>query len=262
MKAKLIGLSVSINETLKKYAAFVMVGLLSAAGANASVIIYDNFDYPDGSLVPNGGWATHSGTPGDLLVSDGKAVVQHGVPSEDANKAFAAALGSIYFGIDFSVSAPSPIPGTDNEYFAHFSDGGTFNFRGRLDVVPASGGGDFSVGIATSAGTADATWAADLTYGTTYRAIVKFDQDANQAQLWINAALESDTSILGADDADPGLSMTAFCLRQSDSDLNETVRVDGLVVGTTFSDVVTAVPEPSSLMLLSLGGLVLILRRR
>jgi hypothetical protein len=248
---------------MKKSAAFTMVALIFTAGANATVLTFDNFDYPDGSLVPNGGWVSHSGTAGDLLVSSGKAVVQHGVPSEDANKPFGPVSGAVYFGIDFSVDdLGGPYTGTDNEYFAHFSDGGTFNFSGRLDVVPPTGAGDFSVGIASTGSTADATWATDLTFGTTYRAIVRYDQDSNQAQLWINAALPTDTSILGADLADPGLAATAFALRQSDSSPNETIRVDGLVVGTTFADVVTAVPEPGTLALLAFGGVSLLRRRR
>ena len=94
------------------------------------------------------------------------------------------------------------------------------------------------MGIATTAGTADATWATDLTFGTTYRAVVRYDQDANIAELWIDAVLETDTSILGADETDPGDAVDSFALRQSDSNLNETVYVDNLCVGTTFADVV------------------------
>ncbi len=233
-----------------------------AVGANASVLSFDNFNYGDGSLVPNGGWINHSGTAGDLLVSAGQAVVEHGAPSEDAHKMWAATGGAIYYGIDFSVDDLGvPYSGTDNEYFAHFMGDGTFNFRGKLDIVAPTGGGDFTVGIGTLSSTADATWATDLTYGVTYRAIVKFDQDANQAELWIDALLESDTSILGADETDPGDPMDSFGLRQSDSSENETIRVDGLAVGTTFADVVTAVPEPATLGLL-LVGVALLPRRR
>ena len=178
-----------------KVAVTASMALVLAVGtADASIVAFDNFDYPDGSLVPNGGWANHSGTAGDLLVASGQAVVQHGVPSEDANKSFATGTGNIYYGIDFSVDDLSaPFSGTDFEYFAHFSDGGSFNFRARLDVQAPTGSGDYTVGIATNNSTADATWGADLTYGTTYRAIVRYDQDFNLAELWIDAALETDT---------------------------------------------------------------------
>ena len=72
--------------------------------AQAALVASDNFDYADGSsLTDSANWANHSGTDGDLLVSGGQAVVQHGTPSEDANIGFASVGGTIYFGLDFSV---------------------------------------------------------------------------------------------------------------------------------------------------------------
>ncbi|RLD29742.1 MAG: hypothetical protein DRI75_02395 [Bacteroidetes bacterium] len=195
------------------------------------VIISDDFTYADGSLVGNGTWAWHSGTVGDLLVSSGQVVVQHGAPSEDANLTFTTVSGNIYFGIDFTVTSGSAIPGTDNEYFAHFKDSG-FGFRGRLDVVPGLLGGDFTVGISSSTSTAQAIWATDLTFGVTYRAVVRYDQDSGLAQLWIDPTSSGDTSISGT--ADGATVIESFALRQSDSDNNETVTVDNLVIGTTF----------------------------
>lgn len=225
--------------TLKQAVLFSAAALAFASTASAQVIRCEQFNYPDGSLVPQGTWNTHSGTAGDLLIASGQAVVQHGTPSEDANLPFAPVAGSIYYGIDFSVDdLGAPWAGTDSEYFAHFKDD-SFGFTARLDIVPPTGLGDFSVGIASTDSTADAIWATDLTYGTTYRAIARFDQDANIAELWIDASASTDTSILGTDQADPGTTITAFALRQSDSSLNETVRVDNVMVGGTFDDVLT-----------------------
>lgn len=235
---------------------------VTAGVSHADVIVFDNFDYPDGSLVGNGGWTNHSGTAGDLLVSGGQVVIQHGTPSEDAHLAFGAIGGDIFYGIDFSVGAGPPIDGTDREYFAHFGDN-AFGFAARLDVVVANTfGNDYTVGIASDDSTADATWATDLVFGVTYRAVVRYNQDNNIAQLWIDAANESDTSIMGDDQPDPGDVITRFALRQSDSDDNEQILVDGLVVGGAFNDVVSAVPEPGMLGFLSLGLVGLISRRR
>ncbi len=240
---------------------FSVVYAFGMISMNAAVIAFDNFDYADGSLVGNGGWAGHSGTAGDLLVSSGQVVVEHGSPSEDANLAFTPVAGVVYYGLDFTVDdLGAPYSGTDNEYFAHFRQG--TNFSARLDIVAPTGGGDFTVGIASDESTADTIWATDLMFGTTYRAVVSYDQDANIAELWIDATFETDTSILGEDRSDPGDSVSSFALRQSDSSENETVRVDGLVLGTTFDDVVNAIPEPSAIAFILLGMAAMAGRRR
>ena len=186
-------------------------------------------------MVGNGAWANHSGTAGDLLVSSGQALVNTVGSSEDANLPFSPVSGVIYFGIDITVNAAAPITGTDFEYFAHFKDA-AFNFAARVDIVAPTGGGDFSVGIASDESTADATWATDLTFGTTYRVVVKFDQALNISQLWVDASAEGDTSIMGEDRADPGDSIVSFGLRQSNSSGDETILVDNLIVSQTFGE--------------------------
>jgi len=228
---------------------FLLFALLIASLSFGQVIVSEDFNYPDGSLVPNGSWVNHSGNAGDLLVSSGLAVVQHGTPSEDANLPFTAISGNIYYALDFSVDdlgAPYSSAGTDYEYFVHFKEGN--NFSARLDIVPPTGSGDFSVGIASDESTADAVWATDLTFGVTYRAVVRYDQDNNIAELWIDASASTDTSILGEDRANPGDAIVEFALRQSDSDENETIRVDNVVVGETFEDVVNPVTSTETII--------------
>jgi hypothetical protein len=199
---------------------------------------YDTFTYADGSLVGNSEWETTGGNAGDLLVASGQAVVQHGTPSEDVNLPFTSVTGSLYYAFDMTVPAlAAPIGdggGTDFEYFAHFISESS-SFVAKLDIVAPTAGGDYSVGIGSTSSTADATWASDLSYDTTYRVTVKYDQDANIAQLWIDAASEGDTSILGADEADPGSTVAAFALRQSDSSDNEGILVDNLAITQTFA---------------------------
>ncbi|MDC9723448.1 MAG: T9SS type A sorting domain-containing protein, partial [Urechidicola sp.] len=192
----------------------------------------DDFSYADGSLIGNGSWANFSGTSGDLLIVSGQAIVQHGVPSEDALLPFTPVAGNIYYGIDFSVTSGGVITGGDYEYFALFKDS-SFGFGGRLDVVEGLSGGDYTVGISSTTSTAQATWGTDLTFGVTYRAVVRFDQDAGVAQLWIDASAEGDTSISGT--ADGAMAIESFALRQSDSSNNETVTVDNLTIAQTFN---------------------------
>ena len=61
-----------------------------------------------------------------------------------------------------------------------------------------------------------------------------YDQDSNIAKLWVDASTESDTSITGTDENDPGTSITQFALRQSTSSVNETIQIDNLKIGETF----------------------------
>ena len=225
---------------MKKFLLLTTSILLVASVAIAAVIISDDFSYPDGSLVGNGSWVSHSGTAGDLLVESGQAVVQHGVPSEDANLPFTPTAGSVlYFSFDFSVDdVGQPISGGDYEYFAHFKDSG-FNFRARMDIVEPSGGGDYSVGISSIGSTADATWPSDLTYGVVYHAVASYDQTNNIAKLWIDPSSSASPFISGNDEADPGTAIESFALRQSDSSDNETVRVDNLVIEEDLFPVAT-----------------------
>ena len=220
---------------MKKH--YYLLFTILIASLSFGQIASDDFTYSDGSLVGNGAWVTHSGTAGDLLVSSGQVVVQHGTPSEDANLPFTPVSGVLYFGIDFTVDSSSDIPGSDNEYFAHFKDSGN-GFRARLDVVPGTAGGNYTVGISSSTSTAQATWGTDLSFGVTYRAIAKYDQDNGLAELWIDASSSGDTSISG--NTATATSIESFALRQSDSDNNETITVDNLVVGQTFAEALGA----------------------
>lgn len=217
---------------MKKNYIFTLLVTLITAVSFGQVLVSEDFSYSDGSLVGNGNWESVSGTAGDFLVSAGQAVVEHGTPSEDVKIPFTAGDGSVYAGFDFSVDdlgAPYGT-GTDFEYFAHF------DFKARIDIVSGSNGGDYSIGISSGGSTSDSTWASDLTFGQSYRLIAKFNQVTGIAELWINPTASTDTSISGSESIG---NVSSFDLRQSDSSENETVRVDNLMIGKTFGDVLT-----------------------
>jgi len=230
----------------------------------ASPIVSDTFTYADGDLttVSGGTWSNHSGSGSFIQVAAEEAVLTHGGGSrEDANIMFGTKTsGSIYYGIDISVDdLGAPYTGTDNEYFAHFKNDVNFSFLARLDVVQSTGGGDYSVGIASFDSTADAVWPTDLDFDTVYRMVVQYDIDADLARLWVDPASTSDLSILGTDGTGTGIIINQFALRQSFSSANETVRVDNLVVSRDFGDV--AIPEPTTLALFFAGLAGLMIRR-
>eukprot|EP01108_Squamamoeba_japonica_P000867 TRINITY_DN1317_c0_g1_i7.p1 TRINITY_DN1317_c0_g1~~TRINITY_DN1317_c0_g1_i7.p1 ORF type:complete len:554 (-),score=190.37 TRINITY_DN1317_c0_g1_i7:95-1756(-) len=204
----------------------------------AELLISEDFDYPDGPLVGNGDWQSHSGAdPNDLLVSSGAALInQNGTVAADVNLAFAQQSGVIYYAADVSVSASaSAISGSDFEFFIHFKNAGTI-FRARVDVVSPAMGGDFRFGLSTSGGTAEAFTAVDLEFGTVYRIVVKYDPVNDQAQLWVDPTAESDPSVSGLTGSGT-TTMEAIALRQSSASSDEAVTVDNLAVGTTFASV-------------------------
>lgn len=226
---------------MKKNYFLTLATILITAVSFGQVIISEDFSYTDGSLVGNSTWENVSGTAGDFLVASGKAVVQHGTPSEDVKIPFTSVTGDVYAGFDFSVDAlgaPYKTTGSDYEYFTHFG------FKARMDIIPGTNGGDYTIGISSSTSTAEANWATDLTFGQTYRAILKFDQVTGTAQVWIDPSASTDTSISGTDTG--AATLISFDLRQSDSEENETVRVDNLMIGQTFSNVLVFSTQTAS----------------
>ncbi len=249
---------------MKKRIIFAAISAMVWVGY-ASPIMSDTFTYADGDLTTesSGVWTSHSGSANFIQVASGQAVLTHGGGSrEDVNIKFGLkTFGSLYFGLDVSVDdLGAPFTSTDNEYFAHFrSDPNPYEFLARVDVVPSTGGGDYTLGIASFDSTADAVWATDLEYDTFYRLVVKYDIDNDRATLWVDPASSSDTSILGDDGTDQDRVADSFALRQSNSTEDETIRVDNLVVSRNFGDV--AIPEPTTAALFFIGLAGLLVRR-
>ncbi len=223
---------------------FLLITLLITSLSFGQVLVAEGFSYPDGALVPNGGWTQNTGTSGTFLVSSGQAIVDHN-SSEDVRRSYTAVPGTVYFAFDFSVDdLGAPHTGTDNEYFAHLA------FKTRIDIVPPTGSGDFSVGLSAASSTAAIVWASDLTYGQTYRLVAGFDQDTGTAQLWIDPVTSTSTSI--SDTASAAIVDTVD-FRQSGSTEDETIRIDDLMVGQAFDDVLVFVPPTDPTLNLSDG---------
>lgn len=234
----------------------MVLGLFGAT-ANAQILVDDNFNRADGSSLtgslptpgPGGVWTSHSGTLGDLLLSGGQAVIQHGVPSEDTHTLFAGqGSGVLTATFDFTVNDDTVIGGGDYEYFAHFFTEGNFNFRSRLDVVAPNAAGDYTLGISSTSSTAEATFATDFLFNTQYTAALDFNLDTGIGAVTVGGNTISGTS------SSLGEVLDSFALRQSDSSNNETVLIDNLVV--------SYVPEPTSLALGGFGLLTLLMARR
>ncbi|MEM9418054.1 MAG: PEP-CTERM sorting domain-containing protein [Planctomycetota bacterium] len=218
--------------------------------AHADVIASDDFSYADGSLTANPAWSDHSGTALQMQVVSGAAVVDmSGAQSEDASIGFIdQTTGLLTASFDVVVNATA-IGGGDYEYFAHFFTDGSFNFRSRVDVIDPVAGGDYTFGISSTGSTNEAALTSDFTFGETVAVVLGFDLDTGIGSLTVGGETIFGTS------SSTGETLNRFALRQSGSSSDETITIDNLVIDGI-------IPEPASLMLVGLGGLGLVGRRR
>ena len=247
----------------------VIGSIAMAAPVSAQVLLSDNFAYTNGNLVGQGGWElTGTAAPNPIQVTSSSVAL--GPTGQDANENFTSVAnsGSVYYGIDATISAART-----GDYFAHVAQAGTSNFFARLFVRTAAGG--FQFGIANGNGTP--------TYGTTalsldqeYRVVARYDFVAGAANdtvaLFVGpmSATEGmntpyiDTVNNGGTNLD-AVSIGEFNLRQGGANSSPTLFVDDLIVATDFASVVILpVPEPATALAAGAAGLGLagLARRR
>ena len=255
--------------------------LLGSASANATVYIDDDFNaYTSGDLVPQGGWAIHSGLPEDnpvqvlpgspCYVDDpGNYIeINSASYSHDVNKLMGHTLEAgekVYAAFCVVIDADDPI--TNDNYFAHFKTSGTY-FGGKVFAAPATVAGDFTFGYqaAGSGEVASVFWGTDFSYGSCNTVVLSYEFDTGFGEMWINpiCALGPDGNPKVTDTGYTGNAFTAFCFRQdSYSGPAPDFGVDNLLVGSSFAEVCQeCVPEPASLTLLAIGAIAALRRRR
>ncbi|GAA5481776.1 PEP-CTERM sorting domain-containing protein [Haloferula sargassicola] len=219
-----------------------------------TVLLTDDFSYPDGDLTTSAAWSNHSGSGSFVQVTSQTITLVQGSGSrEDVNASLGITMGAgetYYASFDVTVSG-----GSTTAYFAHFKDSAT-GFNGRIFVAAPSSGGDFTFGLSDVGSSPDTTFATDFSFNTSYKLVVSYDYDTGLSELWVNPTSEASPSISSVT-ADPSQPMEAFAFRQGSG--NSTEVIDNLVVATTFAEVV---PEPSITLLGGIGLLGLLRRRR
>jgi len=258
---------------MKSYLALGMAIVLAVAtSAHATVFFTDDFNYSDGDLtaVSGGFWFAHS-APGEgpIQVVNEKAVLeQPGL--EDVNRwtggPSLAPGDTWYYAVRFSVEDMRATPGVGaiaNTYFAHFSDGGTQNFRGRLNITSGSDPANFSMGVSSSStgsGHSMVPWTGDLSFDTTYVAVVSYTASQNVPELgdtlqpgdgwsslWVNPVDSSSPSITDTNPnpnvgSDVFSGMNALALRQQGGGARRAdILVDTVAMGDNFDEVLAAV---------------------
>jgi len=216
--------------------------------ASATVLLSEGFSYANGNLVPNGGWANHSGTGTDIQVLNGRAVADNANAPDD-NKTFTAQTATASTYACFEITVPDPGGAPKIVYIAHFKDTGTTNFNARLYIAPlAAGGFTFGITNSSSSTTVGPTlWSASsLVYDQPYYVVLKYDAAAATSTLWVNPASEASTSVSHVGSG-TGTAVSAFALRESSTaatvpasyavgTVNSKYSIDNLGVGTTFND--------------------------
>jgi hypothetical protein len=243
---------------MKHVITFLMVAavLSIASTALAEVTLYEtDFENPPftiGNLVGQDGWANHSGSGSLIQVIAGQAAeTVHGSGSrEDANISLGqTAVAGTVFGFAFDVIVSGAGAATTT-YFAHLKDDGT-GFNARVFVTaPNTGSNDFTFAIGeTSSSTPAAIFATDFAYGRTYRLAGSYTFDTGISTL----SVDGGTAINSSTQADPGEDLSFFAFRQSGGNTSQVI--DNLVVTSN-------VPEPGTMGLLAVLGIVGVIRRR
>jgi len=262
---------------------------LAGVGCQAQVLLNENFNYSDGSIlsVSGGAWTIHSPASSTipLNIVGGRAFIDQNDSTgsrDDANRTLSQSFNpatdnssKLYasFTVNFAALPYSEGTATAGSYFAHFKSTAANEFYARVGAnTEGASPGTFRLAIANE------TWAngttvkfqQDLSLNVDYRVVVRLDLATDRGTLWVNPTSESDTSVTASDVIGyaAGGSIAAYALRQGTTGGNGNaggpgdLYVDNLLVGLSFADV-TPVPEPQQYaMLASLGLLGLAAWRR
>src|ERR1051325_5032060 len=105
--------------------------------ARADLIFHDDFSYADGQIITTSTnlWLRHSGSTGDAIVHSGKLEI-FTTRFDDINRFMTnvstgtGPIGPVVYAA-FTVNSTNLAGAGVGNYFAHFKDTGTSNFRGR-----------------------------------------------------------------------------------------------------------------------------------
>ncbi len=234
---------------MKRIATTLALLAVCAAPSFAVNLVSETFSYPNGNLVPNGGWANYSGANVDVQVASGRAT-GGAIPNNqnDDHILFPAQATTSTTYACFDVIIPT-FTGTPKPiYFFSLKDAGAANLVSRVYVVGTPGGWTFGISHSSTSATVGLTpWpGGPLVAGQRYNIVVNYNPVAKTSTLWVNPTNESSPSVTDANAAIAALAVSGAGLRQSNAastlpasfagtaDWNWSV--DNLGVGSTFDD--------------------------
>jgi hypothetical protein len=239
-------------------------GSLASATSNtfsiSSLLLVENFSYTAPSLLTSNGWTAHSGTTNFIMVAASSIAypgyLSSGIGNEvtltttgeDDNKAFASQnTGSLYASFIVNVTSSQ----TAGDYIAHFgatSGTSVTTFAGRVWIKKDASSTNFAFGLSSKTSTSVNYTGFTYTPGTTYLVVVKYNfisgATNDVSNLYINPVLHStepsptiSTTATDNAAADPA-QLTSYCLRQGNAANAPAVKLDGIRVATTWTDIV------------------------
>lgn len=255
----------TVNYECIPHAGAGMIGSITVNAAPASTVIStENFNYTTGTALTANGYTAHSGagtnaisvvSPG--LTYTGSTVSNIGgaasltTTGEDINKTFTPVTsGSVYASFLLNVSAAQ----ATGDYFFHFGINpfATTNLLART-FIKSSGAG-FVMGISKGSTPVAVYSSTVLNFNQTYQVVVKYTINTpgttdDLVAIYIEPTLggtEPTATVVGtAGGTDvSSLGIGSIALRQGTAANAATLKVDGLIVGNTWSSVTPAAVIP------------------
>ena len=234
----------------------VTLFLILITKSAASLVLSDDFAYPDGNLISAGRpWVAHSGAGSNSVqIASGRAIIVGGNQNNEDVSALLAgqpyatngAFAHLYAG--FTISATT-LPNAVGTYFAHFQ-AGTNVFRARVWASTTNAaGGKYRVGVGnSSAATATSGQIEqDLLINTNYRVVVRYTVTNGLSTIWVNPTVETAGGVT-ATDSPSAVAIERFGFRQgisSTAGSSGTLAMENLFAGTAFTDVIVIDQPPT-----------------
>jgi len=221
--------------------------IVSIGAANAQLIYADSFSYPDGLIVeaPGSPWVNNYNPTNEASVLSGQLVLTQ-AKQESVRLDFPTVnSGQLYSRMVVNFSA---LPQGDGNYFAFFRLPGVDNLRCRIWAsTNGAAPGRFRLGI-TTIFFPPTLITQDLSLGTNYLLVSRYEITNNHSTLWINPADESDTTsrvddLTSVDQSSIGhfgFLQTAYYQTNSGNYIG-TLTVDDLRLGRSFAEVLPLV---------------------
>jgi len=232
---------------------FVILSFFAALSARASVLFQDALNYPNGCIETDGLWYAYSPAAPKLDASINNKLLILNQNNSDSVAApsnnFTNTPGNKMVYASFTINV-STLPTVKGGFFANFKDT-TNDYVGKIfiattnTVVP----GTYQLGIdnGATASSAASFFPLDLATGITYQVVVNYDDEPNGlgGTLWVNPASEADAYVYGTDSLTNPLQNNIVISQIAFSQYaNQGVAAIGsVIVGTTFSDVLTQAPQ-------------------